>query len=106
MQAFENYTPHTVTVNRTVFPSLGNARVNETHVILGQHDGIEIYKVYYSEIFGLPAPKAGVLYIVSMVVIGANLLLPNPRTDLVRPDSGSTATRINGQIVSINGFCR
>ena len=107
---FENYTPHEINVQLTGgdligFPSLGIARVTEEQQLLGTHGNFQIRKTTYGSIVGLPEPKCGIKYIVSMVVLNANAKTENPRTDLVGPDTGKSCIRdATGKIVAVTGF--
>lgn len=109
MNSFENYTPHAIVVqtpdNTFTFQSKGIARVTESQEKVGEHGGFELRKTFYKEIEGLPEPKDGIKYIVSMVVSQANARLCTPRTDLVSPDTGKTSIRDEkGMIKAVTGF--
>ena len=109
MSVFQNYTPHTINVEtvygKREFPSLGDARVSESTTIINSTDDIELRRVFYKEITGLPEPMPGKMYIVSMVVAQANRRSLYPRKDLVSPDTGSTCLRNEkGQIRAVTGF--
>ena len=110
MTTFLNYTPHTITVEypdgtQSVFPSGGNARVEEEQSVRCTVQGIEIRETRLKGIIGLPEPAPGVMYIVSMVVAQANARTETPRTDLVCPDTGRSSLRDEkGQIRAVTGF--
>ncbi len=107
MEAFVNYTPHDIIVETgsTIhkITSSGVARVEESSEVVCSHADIEIRRIKFGEIVGLPDEQPGVKVIVSMVVLEAAKLVSD-RQDLVRPDSGKTARRVNGQIVAVTGF--
>lgn len=109
MNFFENYTPHTIVVQTSqetfTFPSKGSVRVLENQEKLGEYGGVELRKTNYGEIDGLPEPRNGIKYIVSMVVIMANSKSINPREDLVSPDTGKSCIRDEkGMIKAVTGF--
>lgn len=103
-----NLTPHDVVIvgdEKKVYPKSGVfARVATHSEVVGEVDGVSIVSQKYGEVDGLPAPEAGTLYIVSMVV---RLALPD-REDLVSPDtSPQGAIRDeNGMIVGVKQFVR
>jgi len=94
---FENYTPHTIMLNNGMkFESRGVARLSSCYT-----DAVDgICHVQYGEIEGLPAPKKGVRYIVS------SMMLNKGRDDVVAPATGHPATIRNdkGHIVSVPCF--
>lgn len=108
--SYRNFTPHPVNVqvdgqNRE-FPSEGVARVTESQVVVGQHDGIELRRTSYGGIEGLPEPDGKTRFIVSMLVRQANERSPFARADLVSPDSGKNYIRDErGNIKAATGFC-
>lgn len=109
MNSFKNYTPHEIHVQTPletfIFHSDGNARVEEEQSMIGEHGGIELRFTTYKEITGIPEPKEGIKYIVSMVVAQANTKLTHPRNDLVCPDSGKSCLRNEkGMITAVTGF--
>lgn len=113
-----NLTPHQIVIdidgNRVTIPSTGNCRVavKQTkeeplsfHVLNGE--GKEeytcpIFKNIFGEVEGLPAPEAGIVYIVSLIVLNAL----GYRADVVAPDTGPSAIRESGQIVAVKQFIR
>ena len=107
-----NLTPHIIrlrTGNSSMdhdFSSQGIARVNEESFDIGTHAGHVIRHIKYTDIIGLPELQdPSKKYIVSWFVTNANRLSPNPRTDLIRPDSGPTSTKDEkNQIYSVTGF--
>jgi len=77
-----NLTPHAIHFpDKSIFPSLQPARCKEESEVIGMVDGIELIHRKYGEVTGLPEPKEGTLYIVSMIVREA---LPN-RKDIASP---------------------
>jgi hypothetical protein len=106
---FVIYTPHTINVQTSqgdqhAFPSQGIARVTEKQSVVGSESGIELRTTIYGEIEGLPEVKEGVFVIVSLLVRQVNTASPNPRKDLVSPDTGASCIRENGVIKSVTGF--
>ena len=68
----ENYTPHNINILKNneiaVYPSLGNARCTCQKEYLYSIDGIEVYKMVYGDVEGLPKPMDNTIYIVSKIV--------------------------------------
>ena len=110
----KNFTPHPVvimaadkaTVITTIPPVLGAdgkpvfVRVVENTVDVEPINGVPCKKKSYGGIVGLPAPEAGVIYIVSAMVLAAT-----DRTDVVCPDTGAGAVRdAKGAIVGTLNF--
>lgn len=98
---FYNYTPHTIKLNDgTSFDSMGIARVANS---FSKFDDNGICKVTYGNITGLPAPKRGIYYIVSAMVLAA--AKDAGRKDCVAPATGHPdCIRKDGFIVSVPGF--
>lgn len=98
---FYNYTQHKITLNDgTSFDSMGVARVSNDFT---KFDDNKICKVTYGNIIGLPAPKKGVYYIVSALVLSAAKAAG--RKDCVAPATGHPdCVRKDGFIVSVPGF--
>lgn len=93
------------TGKETTFESSGLARVATTEMSVGgvtldNGETIDITKTVFGEIEGLPEPKMGVMYIVSMVVAQrAN------RPDLICPDTFKRAIRNEkGETTGTRGF--
>lgn len=109
-EEYENYTPHAVTVfqegGQVTFPSVGVCRVSEQQEIVGAHRNCQLRRTTYGEIVDLPAPRAGVRYIVSMLVAQVNARCTEPRSDLVYPDTGprSVVRDEQGNIRGVSGF--
>ena len=111
---FVNLTPHEIVVRLPdgtdrCFPSEGNCRIAVTQKEKDAVDGIPIFSNYYGAVEGLPAYQPDTMYIVSLMVINA-LKAESPdgiiREDVVSPDSGSSAVRVDGKIVAVRGFIR
>lgn len=112
MTTLKNYTPPTIVFRfqdggEVSFHSEGVARVTETQEEVGTiKEVIPLRRTSYGEIVGLPEVEENVLLIVSLVVRQANDLSPNPRKDLISPDTGKSCIRgDNGQIIAVTGFC-
>ena len=96
---FVNCTPHAIMLNdgRVFEPSGVIARVSSSFTNFAD----DICKVVYGDLIGVPAPKEGVKYIVSAMVLAAS-----DRADLVAPATGhKDCIRDDaGHIVSVPGF--
>jgi hypothetical protein len=90
-------------VVKKVFPSAGVARVETT---FSSFDENGVATQTFGEIVGLPEPRDGVLYIVSLPVL--ERAHAAGRTDVVAPATapGLGAARQNGQIIGVIGFVR
>jgi len=97
-----NLTPHEINEVTTnlVIPSSGTARVAQNTTKVNELDGIPVYRTNFdpSTIEGLPAPRKGVVYIVSALVLNAI----GDRTDCVAP--GNAVRDIDGKVVGCRGF--
>lgn len=90
-----NMTPHDITIvrpdNNIVIPASGRlARVSSRTETVGEIDGIPVTTTVFGEVEGLPAPKDGVVYVVSSLVAGrvperSDVFVPN---ESVRDESG------------------
>ena len=109
--SFINLTPHSIFVtihpdfldDRGIeYPASGQvarvAAVRSVAADLGPH---RVMRQSFGAVEGLPDPVAGVIYIVSGMVLSA---LSGSRPDVVAPDTGPDAIRENGQIVAVRGF--
>lgn len=76
------------------------ARCTQKEVVIGYKDGIPLLEVQYGEIENLPAPKPGVIYIVSAIVALAGRKLG--RTDLAIPSR--SARTAEGKIIGCCAF--
>jgi hypothetical protein len=106
MTTIVNLTPHAITVDngethKVYEPSGEVARVLTESTVVGEVDGFEIVA---NRVTGdnLPAPKDGVLYIVSAMVLS----LRPEREDLIAPNTGAATRNDKGHIVSVPGFVR
>lgn len=75
---------------RSFAPSGQVATVSSTRTVLGEDDGMELARVVAGSVVGLPAPEAGVVYIVSGLLRAAvptrhDVCSPG---DLVRGEGG------------------
>lgn len=100
---FINLTPHDIIMNNgTTFCSKGVARVNDEFT---EFDKDGICSVKHGKIKNLPAPKKGVAFIVSAMVLTAAKEIG--RLDVVAPATGHPlCKRENGFITSVPGFVR
>lgn len=100
---FVNLTPHSIKLNDgREFPSEGVARVSDTYT---EFNEAGICSVSHGEINGLPAPREGVTYIVSAMVLSA--AKEKGRNDVVAPATGHpNCVRKDGFIVSVPGFVK
>lgn len=99
-----NLTPHEITVitdggNIVVPPSGTVVRVNSSKELVGVVDGINVFKTTFGDVDGLPAPKDGVTYIVSTLVLSA---LKGTRPDCVAP--GDAVRNEKGQVIGVTNF--
>ena len=103
MLKFVNATPHPIVLNDgRVFEVSGILpRVSQ---VLSSFDDDLIATQSFGDIEGLPAPEAGVVFIVSAMVLSA----AKDRTDLVAPATNHQDTVRNekGHIISVPGFVR
>lgn len=106
MNKLINLTPHAIVIrvgeNDLNLPPSGQvARVGVRQVadgsILTEAGEIALYRSEYGEVEGLPAPEAGVVYVVSGLVAGRCV----ERSDVWGPDTGPTAIREGGQVKAV-----
>ena len=100
---YVNLTPHVVNLNDgRSFPSEGSVRIEQEH---GEFVG-DICKAPLGDLTGLPEPKEGVKYIVSMPVLMAAAAKGMDRDDLVAPATNHPECKRNekGWILSVPGF--
>ena len=82
-----NLTPHQITLirpdgSKIVLPKSNDpARVRMTTEVVGEVQGIPLKRTVYGEVMSLPAPRDGVVYVVSTLV----LKRIDMRQDLVAP---------------------
>lgn len=100
---FINLTPHDIVLNNgTTLHSKGVARVTDNFSAFDK-DGICMVK--HGDIKDLPAPKEGVTFVVSAMVLAA--AKETGRKDVVAPATGHPlCKRENGYIISVPGFVR
>jgi hypothetical protein len=95
-QEFVNLTPHEINVvdesgeGVIDIPASGEiARVETTREIAGKAGNVPVYRTVYGEITGLPAPREGIVYVVSGMVLAQtdriDVMAPG---ELVRDDAG------------------
>lgn len=90
-----NLTPHDITIMRPdrnilILASGSLARVSAQTETIGELDGIPVTETVFGEVEGLPAPKDGVVYIVSSLVAGrvperSDVFIPN---ESIRDENG------------------
>ena len=100
---FMNYTPHTIYLNdgRAFEPCGTIARVSASFTEAKD----DVCEQTFGELIDLPAPAAGVCYIVSAMVLAA--AKAQGRTDCVAPATGHPlCVRDNGRIVSVPCFVK
>ncbi|MBY6277852.1 MAG: hypothetical protein CWE10_16985 [Symbiobacterium thermophilum] len=104
-----NLTPHPVTLivgdqTLTIPPEPTPARCSETRTVVGsvEVDGLEVpvTRVGFGQVQGLPAPREGVLYVVSRMVAEAC----RDRADLVIPDD--LVRDAEGRIIGARSLAR
>ena len=99
---FINLTPHEINevTTGTVIQSTGVARVTQNTAKVAELGRIPIYRTDFdpSTIEGLPAPRKGVTYIVSALVLNAI----GDRTDCVAP--GNAVRDEQGRVIGCRGF--
>ena len=99
---FVNLTPHPITIEGLgTLPSQGVARCATMRNEAAPVGGVRLAHLTFGEVQGLPAPREGVTFVVSSLVLSA---LGGARGDVVAPDTGADAIRENGQIVAVRGF--
>lgn len=101
-QTYINLTAHTINevTTGTDIPRSGIiARVKQSTEKSAEHAGIPIYTSTFGNVEGLPAPKEGVIYIISALALNA---VPADRTDVVAP--GNLQRNEQGQPVGCVGF--
>src|SRR6266536_3282851 len=105
-----NLTPHDLVLQvgdgtRRVLPCDHQppARVATTDVPVGLEDGIPVAARRLGDVAGLPGPRLGVRYVVSLPTLLAAAHLG--RRDLLAPDTGTGAVRDEGgNIVAVRGL--
>jgi hypothetical protein len=107
--AVHNATSHAINVldaegvTHTIPSSGVSVRVAETRTEAAPIGSFAVTEVTGAEVTGLPAPQEGTFIVVSAMVLSAAA----GRSDLLGPDTGSTAVRNEkGHIVAVKGFVR
>jgi hypothetical protein len=104
-----NLTPHDFSlcneagdVVRVIQPTKPAARVSSASQAIGSIDGIPVTETAFGAVEGLPDPREGVCYIVSLLV---QQRVPH-RSDVYRPDTGpsSVVRDAAGQIVGVKAL--
>jgi hypothetical protein len=105
-QLLVNLTPHTITVildggDRLEIPPSGIvSRVNTAARFAESIGPIAVVRTEFTEVSGLPEPRAGVVYIGSSLT--AQYAARLGRRDVTAPDTGPTAVRDEeGRIVAV-----
>lgn len=104
-----NCTPHAINIivngeSKTYEPSGIIPRVTTSYSEVEMYEGLPFVKSYKGEVENLPERKRDVLLLVSGMVFEA---VSNFRTDIIAPDTGSTAIRNDkGHIVAVTRFLR
>jgi hypothetical protein len=105
-QRLVNLTPHDIVVNRggfkiTLPPERNPVRVKHEWSYCGTLAGIDVVETSHNNLENVPLPEEGTIFVVSTL---AAMLLR--RKDVVAPDTGPTATRSSGKVMSITRFQR
>lgn len=99
-----NLTPHDLNIHVdgvVTIPASGEvARVSTSVETVGDADGIPLFKTTFGEVEGLPAPREGVLLVVSAIIRAA---CPD-RSDLWSP--GKLVRDDAGRVVGCGGLTR
>jgi len=110
-----NLTPHTINVCDDAgnvvqsFPSAGQARAASIENPETPVQGVPVVSQSFGEVSGLPAPKKGTIYLVSMVVGQAlQQSQASPRSDIYGPNTspGSVVRDAQGQIKGVKSFVK
>lgn len=109
MKKLVNLTPHEISLANAqgeiieTIPSTGYCRLATTQETVDNINGFPVNRTIYGSVEGLPEPpQEDTIFIVSLLVAQQ---VPN-RSDVVAPDSGSSAIREGGQIKAVKGFVR
>lgn len=104
-----NLTPHAITIQKsdgtqlTIPPTTPSARIQQENVVTHAITDIPVSTVRYGEVEHLPDPQPDTVYVVSAMVAQQC----RGRTDVVAPDTGSSAIRDDaGRIVAVRGFVK
>ena len=101
----KNLTPHVINVEfatgtLSFAPEQEGARVRAEEKECGSVMGVPVVSLTWGKTQGLPEPEEGVFLLVSALVREAN----PTRKDLISPDTGPTAIRLNGQVTAVRRF--
>jgi len=105
-----NLTPHDINVvndqNEIIatyraYGAIARLEVSQTDA--GTVDGIPVKNTMHGTIVDLPVPTEGAYYLVSMPVAQA---VQAYRADVLAPDTGPSAYRVDGKIVGVRSFTR
>lgn len=66
-----NLTPHAIVLCGQQIESAGLARCETSSVKIGEVNGVAVNRRTFGEVYGLPAPQADTVYIVSAIVAQA-----------------------------------
>lgn len=101
-----NMTPHAIIVVNeegemvATYPPSGEvARVQTTTEVTASVAGIPVRRTAFGNVTGIPESQPGMVFITSTIVAQAA-----KRPDVISPDTGPTAVRLDGQVVAIRGF--
>ena len=104
-----NLTPHAIVIEKSdgthisIPATTPSARIQQQNVASADIDGIAVSDVVYGAVEYLPEPAPDTVYVVSAMVAQQC----RGRTDVVAPDTGSSAIRDEaGRIVAVRGFVR
>lgn len=106
---WKNLTPHSLTVDGLgELPPSGVVTrcrtIREPLHDLTDSTGVRLIQQDYGDVTDLPAPCAGVMYIVSSLVLNALRWQGIERDDVWAPDTGPDAIRKAGVVVGVRGL--
>ncbi len=111
MVKFVNLTPHEIVIFdnegkniiKRIPPSGQVARVSVKRTKVAEIGGVPVFRTEYGEVEGLPEPKEGTVYIVSILVLQA---LRGRRKDVIAPDTSpqSVIRDDQGRIKGVRAF--
>ena len=105
-----NLTPHALSfqigdASLTIPPSGDVALVQVSSSVLTTLDvdglHIPVRQSSYGAVNGLPDPQPGIVFLVSLLVQQALLAAGVQRGDVMGPDTGPSAIRVNGQVSAV-----
>lgn len=106
--ALVNCTPHALTLRNedgtdTTFPPSGFKARMKSEAVIAPHlttlAGVPVVVTVHGEVEDLPAPNGEDIFIVSTMVAQRV-----QRVDVVSPDTGPTAIRVEGQVAAVIRF--